>query len=38
MPIAMLRASLTHQPLTPDYQANWRFYDTTFAKMKSETR
>lgn len=29
MPIAMLRAALTSQPLNPDYRADWRFYDST---------
>jgi len=27
MPIEMLRARLSRQPLTPDYQSQWRFYD-----------
>lgn len=27
MPIEMVRATLTDQPLTPDYQTNWKFYD-----------
>jgi uncharacterized protein (DUF885 family) len=38
MPIAMLRATLTRQPLSPEYQPNWRFYDSTFAKIKSQKR
>jgi len=29
IPIAMVRASLTDQRLTPDYRADWRFYDST---------
>jgi len=28
MPIAMLRASLTKQPLNPDHRPDWRFYDS----------
>ncbi|WP_373514298.1 DUF885 family protein [Persicitalea sp.] len=27
MPIEMVRASLIDQPLTPDYQTKWKFYD-----------
>lgn len=27
MPVAMLRAILTHQPLTPDFKSDWRFLD-----------
>lgn len=27
MPVEMVRAILTQQPLTPDYKTNWRFYD-----------
>jgi len=27
MPIEMVRATLTDQPLTPDYQTKWKFYD-----------
>jgi hypothetical protein len=38
MPIAMLRASVTRQTLSRDAQPNWRFYDSTFAKIKSEKR
>ncbi len=26
MPIEMIRAILTNQPLTPDYKTNWKFY------------
>jgi uncharacterized protein (DUF885 family) len=26
MPVEMVRASLTHQTLTPDFQASWKFY------------
>jgi uncharacterized protein (DUF885 family) len=28
MPIEMLRAILTNQPLTPDFKSSWRFLDT----------
>jgi uncharacterized protein (DUF885 family) len=31
MPIAMLRASLTNQKLTPEYRPDWKFYDLTLA-------
>ena len=27
MPIEMVRATLTNQPLTPNYQTQWKFYD-----------
>ena len=27
MPVELVRASLTSQPLSEDYRANWRFYD-----------
>lgn len=27
IPVAMIRASLTHEQLTPDYTPDWRFYD-----------
>ncbi len=27
MPIEMVRATLTNQPLTPDYQTQWKFYN-----------
>ena len=27
MPVEMVRALLTNQPLTKDYKSNWRFYD-----------
>jgi uncharacterized protein (DUF885 family) len=30
MPIEMVRASLTKQPLTRDYKANWKFYGDNF--------
>jgi len=33
MPIAMLRAILTKQPLTPDFRPVWRFYDITGGKL-----
>jgi uncharacterized protein (DUF885 family) len=29
MPVEMVRASLTSQPMSEDYRANWRFYDDT---------
>ncbi len=28
IPVAMIRASLTKQPLKPDHTSNWRFYST----------
>jgi uncharacterized protein (DUF885 family) len=29
IPVELIRASLTDQPLSPDYQAGWRFYPET---------
>lgn len=33
MPVEMIRAILTNQPLTEDYKTKWRFYDEPKAKM-----
>ncbi len=35
IPIAMIRASLTNQPLTPDFVSDWKFYEEVPASADS---
>ncbi len=37
MPVAMVRANLTNQKLTRDYQPEWRFHDSTAASTSRAT-